>query len=76
MASRTDALMAAITAEIEARRAQIDGDDGLVTVGVIVKLDEKTGAPRQIIWRPESQRRVGSKLPGQAARAHFMSYGS
>ena len=57
--TRTDALKAAIDAELEARRGQIDADDGLCTVGLIVKLDEKTGAPRQIIWRPESQRRVG-----------------
>jgi hypothetical protein len=54
--TRTDALLAA---ELEARRAQIDADDGLCTIGLIVKLDEKTGAPRQIIWRPESQRRIG-----------------
>jgi hypothetical protein len=60
--TRTDALLLAITAELEARRTQIDGDDGLCTVGLIVKLDEKTGAPRQIIWRPESQRRVGRQV--------------
>lgn len=57
--SKCDALLAAVAAEIEGRRGQIDGDDGLCTVGIIVKLDEKTGAPRQIIWRPESQRKVG-----------------
>lgn len=75
--SRTDAIKAALLAELEARRGQIDGDEGLVTIGLIVKLDEKTGAPRQIIWRPESQRRVGrQEMPAQAVRAHLMSYGS
>ncbi len=61
MSSRTDAIKAAIDAELEARRTQIDGDDGLCTVGLIVKLDQY-GLPLHIIWRPESQRQLRKRV--------------
>jgi hypothetical protein len=56
--SRADELLAVIAAEVEAHRSEIDADDGLCTVGLIVKLDRQ-GHPLHIIWRPESQRQIG-----------------
>lgn len=56
--TRTEALIVAILAELEARRAEVDADDGLSTVGVIVRMDQRTGLPGLVIWRPESQRQL------------------
>jgi hypothetical protein len=55
--SRTDTLLEVIRAELEAHRSEIDRDDGLSTVGLIIKMDAR-GLPGLVIWRPESQRKV------------------
>jgi hypothetical protein len=54
--TRTDALIEAITVELRARSAEIDGDAGLRSVGVMVKLSERTGKPSLVMYRPESHR--------------------
>lgn len=56
--TRTEALIAAIVAELEARRAEVDADDSLSSVTLIVRMDHKTRTPGMVVWRPESQRVV------------------
>lgn len=59
--TRTEALIAAIVAELEARRAEVDADDSLSAVTMIVRMDHKTRTPSMVVWRPESQRVVRSE---------------
>lgn len=56
--SRTDALLAAVTAEIEARRAQIEGAEDLRRAELIFVFDERTGEPLDVLFRTESRRRI------------------
>lgn len=56
--TRTEALIAAILAELEARRAEVDGDEALSSITLIVRMDHKTRAPGMVVWRPESQRAI------------------
>jgi len=57
MCSRTDSIKAAITAELERRRAELDGDGCLRRVEVIVLLKE-SGYPRVVLYRTEAERCV------------------
>lgn len=56
--TRTEALIAVLLAELEARRAEVDADDSLSAVTMIVRMDHKTRTPSLVVWRPESQRVV------------------
>jgi len=54
--TRTAALVRAIREELERRRTDdIDGDMGLRSVTLVVSFDQKTGAPREILFRKESR---------------------
>lgn len=61
--TRTEALIAAVQSELEARRAEVDADDGLVSVWLIVKMDQRTGMPGMVSWKPESQRKLPKVQP-------------
>jgi hypothetical protein len=54
-------------AELEARRAQIDGADDLRRAELIFVFDERTGEPLDVLFRTESRRRI--KQPHDARRA-------
>jgi hypothetical protein len=56
--TRTDALLAAITAEVEARRAQIDGVEDLRRAELIFVFDDRSGDPLDVLFRTESWRRI------------------
>ena len=58
MASRTDAILGAIAAELEKRRGELDGADGLRLVSLSVRLNERTGEPRSVLCRTESESTV------------------
>ena len=58
MTTRTDALLAAITSEIEARRGQIDGAEDLRRAELIFVFDERSGDPLDVLFRTESRRRI------------------
>lgn len=56
--TRTDALLVAITSELEARRVQIDGAGDLRRAEVIIVFDERTGEPLDVLFRTEQRRRI------------------
>lgn len=58
MATRTDALQAAILTELETRRAQIDGAEDLRRAELIFVFDERSGEPLDVLFRTESRRRI------------------
>ena len=53
--SRTGAILAAITAELERRQAMIDAGAGLTSITLVVRMDARAGRPRGVIVRPEWQ---------------------
>lgn len=55
--SRTDSLKATIVAELEHRRAELDGDACLRRVEVVVLLKEN-GQARAVLYRTEAERCV------------------
>ncbi len=55
--SRTDSIKAAIAAELERRRSELDGDGCLRRVEVIVLLKE-SGLVRALLYRTEAERCV------------------
>lgn len=57
MCSRTDSLKATIVAELEHRRAELDGDACLRRVEVVVLLKEN-GQARAVLYRTEAERCV------------------
>lgn len=60
----TDALKQAICKALEQRRPQLDAGLPLVSVSLIVKLDRKTGKPRELLFRSEDQTDVRIGAPG------------
>ncbi len=54
--SKTDAILAAVAHELEARRGAIDGDPGLRAVTLTVTLHGQTGQPTRVIFRPDCQK--------------------
>jgi hypothetical protein len=51
--TRTDALKSAVCKALEQRRPQLDAGLPLVSISLIVKLDRKTGRPRELLFRSE-----------------------
>jgi hypothetical protein len=49
----TDALKQAVCKALEQRRSQLDAGLPLASVSLIVKIDRKTGRPRELIFRSE-----------------------
>lgn len=54
----TDALIRTVTKALEQRRPQLDAGMALASVSVVVKLDRKTGRPRELIFRTEDTQAV------------------
>ena len=53
--TRTDAILQAIAAELEKRRPELDGADGLRLVSVSVRLNRRTGKPHTVLSRTERE---------------------
>lgn len=51
----TDALIRSVTLALEQRRAMLDAGMPLSSVSLVVKLDRKTGRPRELLFRSEDQ---------------------
>ena len=51
--SRTEAILAAVTAELRRRQRTIDTESGLLNVVLTVKMDSKAGRPREVWTRLE-----------------------
>jgi hypothetical protein len=56
----TDSLKVAICKALEQRRAQLDAGLPLVSVQLVVKIDRKTGRPRELIFRSEDTQSIVS----------------
>ena len=56
--SRTEAILAAVAAELRHRRRAIDGGNGLMSLTINVKMDSRAGRPREVWVRPEWKERV------------------
>lgn len=56
--TRTDAIRAAILAELEQHRPALDGGCGIDTVTLIARLDKRTGRVRSLVLRQESHREL------------------
>jgi hypothetical protein len=52
--TQTDDIMAAVTSEVERRRAAIDLDRNLRSMTIVVEMNERTGDPRRVLIRTES----------------------
>lgn len=63
MKGRTDALKTAVLAEIEARRAELDGATDLRRAEFIVFFDERSGELFDSVFRTESRRRIARRVP-------------
>ena len=61
--TRTDRIIAALTAELEKHRPSIDADDGLQAVGLLVKCNDG-GYPRYI----EVERKTATDLTARPLR--------
>jgi hypothetical protein len=59
----TDALKTAVCKALEQRRPQLDAGLPLVSVSLIVRLDRKTGRPRELIYRTEESQDVRCGVP-------------
>jgi hypothetical protein len=53
--SLTDRIKSVIATELERRRVTTDGEPGLTTVTLVVRLDEKTNLPRAVLYRIETR---------------------
>ena len=51
--SRTEAILAAVAAELRRRQCTIDGESGLMSLTINVKMDTRAGRPREVWVRPE-----------------------
>lgn len=56
----TDALKQAVCKALEQRRGQLDAGVPLSSVQLVVKLDRKTGRPRELIFRSEESQSIVS----------------
>ena len=54
-ATLTDHIKHAVNTELERRRVTTDGEPGLQTVSLIVRLDEKSNLPRAVLYRIETR---------------------
>ena len=54
----TDRLKQAICKALEKRRARLDATDGLASLSLVLKLDSRTGRPREILVRTEESEDV------------------
>lgn len=52
--TQTDDILAAVSSELERRRASIDLDCSLRSMQIVVEMNERTGAPRRVLVRTES----------------------
>ena len=52
--TQTDDILAAVSSELERRRASIDMDCSLRSMQIVVEMNERTGAPRRVLVRTES----------------------
>jgi hypothetical protein len=53
--SLTDQIKTAVDNELERRRVTTDGEPGLTTVTLVVRLDEKHNRPRAVLYRIETR---------------------
>lgn len=60
----TDRLKAAVCKALEKRRSQIDSGLPLISVQLVVKIDPKTGRPRELLYRSEESDDLRTGLPG------------
>lgn len=61
---RTEAILAAIRAELEHRRTELDGDHCLGSVSFVVFLNSRTGRPQKVLFRSESLRDLTAAAVG------------
>jgi hypothetical protein len=59
----TDALIMAISKALEQHRPQLDAGLPLASVSLVVKLDRKTGRPRELIFRTEDTQGIHCMPP-------------
>jgi len=59
----TDRLKAVVCKALEKRRPQIDAGLPLVSVQLVVKLDPKTGRPRELLYRSEESDDLRTGVP-------------
>lgn len=55
VSTRTDAIIAAIRRDLEGRRAELDGDKGLRSITLLVRVNERTGMPLRVLFRKECE---------------------
>lgn len=60
----TDRLKAAVCKALEQRRAVLDAGLPLVSVQLVVKIDPRTGRPRELLFRSEESDDLRTGLPG------------
>lgn len=65
--TRSDAILAAVKAELELRRVDLDADTTLEAVTIVVKFDARDCWPRRILFRTESSRGVPANGRGSTA---------
>lgn len=56
--TRTDALIAAITVELDRNRLALDNDVALESVTLTVRLDARRGIPKRVVFAHESAREL------------------
>jgi hypothetical protein len=54
----------ALCRALEKRRAQLDTAEGLTSVALVLKLDSRTGRPRELLFRSEASDDLRNGLPG------------
>lgn len=59
----TDRLKSALCKALEKRRVQLDAADGLASVSLVLKLDTRTGRPRELLFRSEESDDLRNGLP-------------
>jgi hypothetical protein len=59
----TDRLKSALCRALEQRRPQLDAGLSLVSVSLVVKLDPRTGRPRELLFRSEETDDLRSGIP-------------
>lgn len=62
----TDMLIATISKALEQRRPHLDAGLPLASVSLVVKLDRKSGRPRELIFRSEDTQSIQCGLPPSA----------
>jgi hypothetical protein len=61
----TDRLKQAICKALEQRRARLDAGPSLVSVSLLVKVDPKTGRPRELLFRSEEVDDLRAGMPSE-----------